>query len=306
MHRILTMKPFLKWVGGKTQILDSVLDLFPNDVQNYHEPFVGGGSVLLAFLEAVHSKRIILHGTVYASDLNSNLIALYTNVQSHCEDLIRELRVLETEFSACGDTDINRNAKTLEEALTSQESYYYWIRYRFNMLPTEERTTSHASAMMLFLNKTCFRGVYREGPHGFNVPFGHYKNPTVLDEDHLRAVSNLIKDVVFTCQSFVESLIDLNENDFVYLDPPYAPESNKSFVGYTADGFDTDDHTTLFTLCNDMTTRFLMSNANVQLVRDSFPEDRYQVKIISCRRAIHSKNPESRTNEVLITNLRTS
>jgi DNA adenine methylase len=300
------MKPFLKWVGGKTQILDSVLELFPNEVQNYYEPFVGGGSVLLAFLEAVQSKRILCKGTVYASDLNTNLISLYVNIQSNCEDVITELENLTGPFSACSGTIVNRDAKTLEDAQTSQESYYYWIRYRFNTLPKEERSTPLASAMMLFLNKTCFRGVYREGPHGFNVPFGHYKNPTVLDADHLRAVSDLIKDVVFTCQSFVESLVDLNENDFVYLDPPYAPESSKSFVGYTADGFDINDHTSLFKICNEMTCRFLMSNANVQLVRDSFPEERYEVKIISCRRAIHSKNPETRTNEVLIRNLQTS
>ena len=299
-----TLKPFLKWVGGKTQILDNVLELFPTEMNNYHEPFVGGGSVLLALLSHVKRKQITLHGTVYASDLNLNLIALYKNIQSHCEELIAQLKKLVDEFASCNNIEVNRNARTLGDALTSQETYYYWIRYRFNELSHEERTTPLASAMMLFLNKTCFRGVYREGPHGFNVPFGHYKNPTIFDEAHLHQVSTLIQDVVFRCQSFVESLMDLNDNDFVYLDPPYAPETTKSFVSYTANGFNLDDHRTLFKMCNEIPTRFVMSNADVKLVRDSFLEERYNIKIVSCRRAINSKKPESKTNEVLITNLR--
>jgi DNA adenine methylase len=198
---------------------------------------------------------------------------------------------------------VNRKPTTIEEARTSAESYYYWIRARFNSSGMD-KTSIPASAMFLFLNKTCFRALWREGPRGFNVPCGHYKNPSILDEAHILAVSTLIKDVVFVCQPFAASLAPVVEGDFVYLDPPYAPENATSFVGYTTEGFDLEMHKTLFTLVKQMKSRkvrILMSNADVSLVKDSFPAGDYQTKIISCRRAIHSKEPGTQTNEVLIT-----
>ena len=296
-------KPILKWVGGKTQLLDNVLGLFPTELENYHEPFLGGGSVLLAFLSEIQEGKRNLSGAVYASDINPILIALYKHVQNNVDGLIVELKQLETQFRALTGTVVNRKATSVEEAKSSQESYYYWIRSQFNSL--SDKTTLQASATMVFLNKTCFKGLYREGPHGFNVPFGHYKNPTICDEGNLRAVSELIQPVVFACESYEQSLSSVQAGDFVYLDPPYAPETDTSFDTYVAGGFPKEAHEKLFTMCQGFKQKqvqFLLSNANVPLVLNAFPEPQYQVYLVAARRAIHSKDPSATTNEVLITN----
>jgi DNA adenine methylase len=300
-------KPFLKWVGGKTQILDDVLQLFPAEMENYYEPFLGGGSVLLGLLSKMKDNKIKVKSKIYASDLNPNLIAMYKNIQSNPDALINEVKLLTQEFASCTGTVVNRSSKTKEEAMTSQESYYFWIRLNFNAMTQEERQSPKGSAMMLFMNKTGFRGLYREGPKGFNVPFGNYKKPTVLDETHIRQVSTLIQGVTFSCQSYSNILKMPKVGDFVYLDPPYAPENETSFVGYTAEGFTLDNHKDLFKTCNIMcenSINLVMSNAAVPLVTSSFSLPKFTTKVISCKRSINSKNPEAKTNEVLIKNER--
>ena len=295
------IKPLLKWVGGKTQILDDVLGLFPKTMENYYEPFIGGGSVLLGLLSRVKEGALHVHGTVHAADANNNLIAFYKNVQGHVDELIVEVQKLVDEFATCKSPGVvNRAATTIEEALSSPESYYFWIRKQFNSLSGADREKVSASAAFLFLNKTCFRGLYREGPRGFNVPFGNYKKPSVLDETHAREVSALIQDVEFHVADFSKSLSTVGAGDFVYLDPPYAPETGSSFVSYTADGFGIEQHKALFNRCSSLGTGWLMSNADVKLVRDAFMGAQYVVRPIVCRRAINSKKPDAKTTEVLI------
>lgn len=292
----MTAKPLLKWVGGKTQIMDAVLERFPASIQDYHEPFLGGGSVLLATLQRVT-------GTVYASDLNPHLIALYQQVQTAPRPLIMVLRVLERNYQRASSRvpqEVNREPRNPTEAQTSAESYYYWIRGEYNRLHGLGHCSHVTTAMTVFLNRTCFRGLYREGPHGFNVPFGHYKNPAICDEANILAVSALIQGVVFRCQSFEVSLANVAEHDFIYLDPPYVPEVATSFVGYTADGFPGSSHAALFAAIKELPCPFLLSNANVALVREAFPSTDFQVDIVSARRAIHSTKPGSRCEEVLI------
>ena len=298
-QQMTVVKPLLKWVGGKTQILDDVLGLFPAVMENYHEPFVGGGSVLLGVLSRVKAGTLQVRGAVRAADANPNLIAFYRNVQGRVEELIVELRRLVDEFAACQvPGTVNRAAVSAEEARSSPESYYFWTRARFNGLSGSDRESPAASAAFLFLNKTCFRGLYREGPRGFNVPFGNYKKPAILDEAHLRQVSALIQGVEFRVADFKDSLSSVATGDFVYMDPPYAPETDTSFVSYTADGFGGERHLALFERCRGLPCQWLMSNADVKAVREAFAG--YSMKPIVCRRAINSKKPDATTTEVLI------
>ena len=285
------MKPFIKWVGGKTQIIEDVLGSFPTKMKDYHEVFVGGGSVLLSVL-----SRELVSGKVCAYDLNGSLIALYKNIQSQPQIVHGHLKSLYEEYEKCEGLEVNRKAETLEEAVKSKENYYYWIRKRFN---TEKEETPERSATFIFLNKMCFRGVYREGPNGFNVPYGHPKTtPVMISGEELTRVSELIKNVQFRQCDFREAFKNMNKGDFVYLDPPYAPETKTSFVGYTKDGFGVKDHEELFDLTKNSGVDFVMSNANVNMVTNSFVD--YTIKELKARRAINSKNPESTTTEVLV------
>lgn len=299
---IEVVKPVIKWVGGKTQILDTVLSTFPPTMHNYYEPFLGGGSVLLGLLSYCQEGKITISGRIYASDLNANLIGLYQTIQRDPETLIAEVHTLINEFTRCEDGEVNRSPQTISQALTSRESYYFWIRSHFNALTKEQRMTPKGSAMLLFLNKTCFRGMYREGPHGFNVPYGNYVNIGIMNEEHIRTVSQLIQRVIFQVRPFMEALEQVRPGDFMYLDPPYAPETGTSFVGYTSEGFGLEQHEALFTRCQalaQMGCSWLMSNADVPVVRDNFPPP-YITRVLTCRRSINSKKPDAKTNEVLI------
>jgi DNA adenine methylase len=299
------IKPFLKWVGGKTQIIDDVLSLFPQTINNYHEPFLGGGSVLLAVLSYKKASKIQINGSIYASDLNANLINLYTTIQKKSPLLIRTINEISKQYALAKGTVVNRSPTSLEEAYSAPESYYYWIRNNFNAMTKEQRLSIKGAAMILFMNKTCFRGVYREGPKGFNVPYGNYNHPAIIDESHIMEISELIKDVKFSCSSFNDAMDKVTMDDFIYLDPPYAPENSKSFVGYTTDGFDIDQHKMLFAKTKELkakNVKMVMSNAAVDLVKDSFPAPDYVTKVISCKRHINSKKPDAKANEVLITN----
>ena len=301
-----TVKPILKWVGGKTQILDKLFAKFPKEINNYHEIFLGGGSVLLALLSQIRAGKIKISGTINAYDINEPLIYVYKNIQQRHAELYTILQTLIGELNACPvEGTLNRKPATIEEAMLSNENYYYWCRARYNRLSAEEKRTTLGSALFIFLNKTCFRGVFRVGPNGFNVPYGHYKTPEVINKTHLDEVHQLIQNVRFECMDFASSMNYIGVGDYVYLDPPYAPETATSFVGYTETGFGIEKHNQLFECIHKIAEKkvsFMMSNADVAMVRSNFQDGVYKTETILCRRAIHSKKPESKTNEVLITN----
>jgi DNA adenine methylase len=297
-------KPFLKWVGGKTQIIDKILSKIPSEFDNYHEPFLGGGSVLLAILSLQKQNKLVIKNKLFAYDFNLALINVYKHIQTHKEELYKNIACVIKEYdSLSGNLSgnaINRKPDTIDEARTSKESYYYWIRKQYNGC---DKNTIESSALFMFLNKTCFRGMYREGPNGYNVPYGHYKKtPTIITETDLAIISDLIKDVEFIHSDFRDSIKNVKSGDFVYLDPPYAPENRTSFVGYVADGFDIDMHKRLFSDIKNMGhgIKFAMSNANVGLVTETFSE--YAREDLVARRAINAKKPEATTTEVIIYN----
>jgi len=301
MTGVKLQKPFMKWLGGKSQIINEIIKKVPKKINNYHEIFLGGGSVLLAVLSLEKAGEIVIKNKVYAYDLNEPLINIYKNIQSNKDELFEYITQYITEYDNITGESVNRSPATVEEAKTSKESYYYWIRSMFNSM---DKNTIEYSAVFMFLNKTCFRGVYREGPKGFNVPYGHYKNtPTIITKVELDTISELIKDVEFICGDFRKSMLNIKKGDYVYLDPPYAPETKTSFVKYTKEGFDLECHTALINEIKKIKSKnikFAMSNSKVTLITENF--DDCNMDDIIARRAINSKNPESVTTEVIIYN----
>lgn len=297
--------PILKWVGGKNQIIKILLDKLPKKINNYYELFLGGGSVLLLILWANNNNIINVKKSINAYDKNEALIGMYNNIKNNKEKLYDKIKEIIDIYHECkDDKNNNRKPKNIDEAKSSKESYYYWIRQLFNK--ENDKNSIITSAYFIFLNKTGFRGMYREGPNGFNIPYGNYKNPKIINKDELYNISELIKNVNFMCCDFTEGFKNIknNKNNFIYLDPPYAPENNKSFVGYNKNGFNIEQHELLFNLINKFskTNNIMVSNSNVQLVRDNLLEENYNYEIIECRRAINSKDPSAKTEEVIITN----
>jgi len=298
---ITIQKPFLKWVGGKTQLMDKILAKIPNTIENYHEIFLGGGSVLLALLSLQKQGKININHKVYAYDLNKALIYVYKNIQSNKEVLFDTITNYMNKYDGVTGDTINRKPINLKEATTSKESYYYWLRSKFNNI---DKTSVEGSALFMIINKLCFRGMYREGPNGYNVPYGHYKKtPTIITKKVLDNVSILIENVEFECLDFNESMKKIRGNDVVYLDPPYAPETDTSFVKYNKCGFTLENHQQLFKNIQNLhkkSVKFILSNSNVSIVTDSFKG--FNCEEIIARRAINSKNPGAKAKEVIIYN----
>ena len=339
LDNVLQSKSLIKWVGGKQRNLDKILHHFPSVINNYHELFLGGGSVLLGLLDCICSNKIKLNGNIYVYDLNKTLIHFYKNIQTdyikvynYIKPIIEDYKNINVQNSIIykkkdgkenflkenpGIDIKNKNNKQildsylktkLSENLNnnknqSKEAYYYYIRDLYNNMTSDEQASFYGTALFIFLNKTCFRGVFRIGPDGFNVPFGNYKNPEIVNINSLKKISSLISSVHFSQSSFEESFQNIQERDFVYLDPPYVPEKISSFVGYTLDGFNLDKHKKLFSLTKNLNSnniKFVMSNSNVKLVTETFSE--FTIEKIICRRSINSKKPDSETTEVIIYN----
>lgn len=221
------LKPVIKWAGGKGQILHEIRKHYPlglgTTITKYAEPFVGGGAVLLDILGTYRLKE------VFISDTNAELINLYRVIQNNVQDLIRALHQYKDEFLALG--------------LPGKKEYFTGKRKRFNELKNDAIHGTELAALFVFLNKTCFNGLYRVNRKGgFNVPMGAYKEPPICDEDNLLQVSLALSNVQISHGDYHESQTFIDEKTFVYFDPPYRPlNTTSSFTSYTENCFNDDD-----------------------------------------------------------------
>ena len=295
--------PLLKWLGGKSKLLDSILPLLPTRMRHYYEPFVGGGSVLLAILALSRTGAIHISGNIYASDNNRALIQFYKTVQTHPRPLFKTIRTYFDTYDNIPVLKKTRTTRTNGTKIHSKEEYYYWLRDCY--CNETHKQSIRKSALFYVLNKLDFRGMYRESRSGtFNVSFGHYQKAPLCNETEFLKVSEYLQPVHFTHCSFQKAISSAGRGDVVYLDPPYVPEQSSSFVTYTSDGFHTNVHHALFESLHHMQhrgVRFLMSNADVDYVRSRVQS--FHTRRVIAKRAIHCKKPQTTTPELLIHNI---
>lgn len=293
-------KPFVKWVGGKTQLLPELVrrlpDNFPESIRVYAEPFVGGGALLFHLL--AHFRR---PEQVVINDSNPDLIHAYRTVQSNVEALIEETAALQRDYRACADEDARR-------------MFYMRIRAEYNAGTDDRRNRPvRRTAQLLFLNRTCFNGLYRVNSKGaFNVPFGRYANPRICDEETLCADSEALAGVDIRVGDFAEAVYEADSGWFVYFDPPYRPLSaTSSFRDYTQGGFDDGEQRRLALLCRELDrrgARWMLSNSDPKGTNpsDTFFDDLYgefHIHEVQATRMLNA-NPDKRgkLGELLITN----
>lgn len=269
--------PFLKWVGGKRQLMPSIVELLPKNIKelNYFEPFIGGGAVFFN----LQPKNAMIN------DFNDELINVYNVIKNNLNELIIDLKKHE-----------------------NNSDYFYQIR---SLDRTEEftgLTPIQRASRVIYLNKTCFNGLYRVNNAGeFNAPFGRYKNPNIVNEPTLKAVNKYLNsnNVIIRSGDYADILPEVNESSFVYLDPPYHPISeNSNFTGYVQGGWDIFDQIRLREFCDQLNERgvkFLLSNSSAPLIKDQY--ENYKITTVKANRAINSNGADrGEVDEFLIRN----
>lgn len=255
-------RPFLKYAGGKTQLLPQLLSRMPSSYNVYYEPFLGGGALFFA----ARPRRAVL------SDSNKILIRTYIAIQNHVEDVIERLKVYVSKHS---------------------EEFYYSQRDVFIDALWKD---ADIAAWMIYLNKTGFNGLYRVNKSGkFNVPFGKYKNPPILDEENLRSCSEVLKRAYIKCIDFSLPMYEAEKGDFIYCDPPYIPIKAGSFTAYSAEKFDRADHQRLSSAAWAAKSRgvnVLLSNSVSPVVKELYEAPSFQIETVSAKRSINSKGSD--------------
>ena len=277
---LVTPKPFVKWAGGKRQLIPIINQNLPESFGTYYEPFLGGGALLFHILTDKNGQKCSI------SDLNSDLVLAYTTIRDRTDSLITSLKNHEKNYQK------------------DSESYYYSIR------ESNPRSEIEKTSRLIFLNRTCFNGLYRVNSKGkFNVPLGKYSNPNIVNEENLHAVSHILQSsrVSIKCRDFEAVLRDAKKGDLVYFDPPYQPVSaTANFTSYTNKDFTYDDLTRLAELCLKLDSRgckVLLSNSDSKEVADIFSKNPWKITKIEANRSINS-NSKKRTGhfELLIKN----
>jgi DNA adenine methylase len=271
------ISPFLKWVGGKRQIMPSIVSLLPENIAEYRyvEPFVGCGAVLFH----LQPKTAVIN------DFNAELINVYEVIKNNLDELVADLKKHQNE-----------------------SGYFYEIRSWDRSEDFKRLTNVQRASRIIYLNKTCFNGLYRVNSAGaFNVPFGKYKSPNIVNEPTLKAVSEYLNanNIIISCRDYEEILKELDKKSFVYLDPPYHPISESSnFTGYVQGGWDMNDQIRLREACDELTRKgikFLLSNSAAPFIKEQYKN--YTIQIVKANRAVNSNGAErGEIDELLIRN----
>lgn len=265
--------PIVKWVGGKRQLMFELLKNMPENYNRYFEPFIGGGAL---FFELQPQNG-------YISDMNEELINLYSVVRDDVYNLI---------------DDLNKHKVSKE--------YFLKIRNLDRTEKYNKLSDIQKASRFIYLNRTCFNGLYRVNSQGqFNVPFGNYKNPKIVDAENLINCSKLLKNTEICCADFSGILNKVQKGDFVYFDPPYVPlNETSSFTSYTKDGFDLDMQFKLRDVCDELDSKgvmFMLSNSDTKLVNELYSN--YEIKKVFASRAINANgNGRGKITEVLVRN----
>ena len=214
-------RPFIKWVGGKSQLLEEIKEKYPQNIEKYCEPFVGGGAVLFDILSSKHPETVLIN------DINKELINTYSQIKNNCDGMLAQLSEIQSIYKS--------------HSLEENKAFYYKKRNRYNELKVNSNDAENLekAALFIFLNKTCFNGLYRVNSKGlFNVPFNNSKNPLLCDEENLRACSDVLQNVEMRVGDYKECKDFIDSNTFVYIDPPYRPlTQTAAFTSYSENGF---------------------------------------------------------------------
>jgi len=293
---IMLGKPFIKWVGGKSQLLEEIREKYPSKIEKYCEPFVGGGAVLFDVLSKFQPKEILIN------DINKELINTYSQIKNNCSGMISQLSEIQSIYK--------------NHSIEKNKEFFYEKRSRYNELKVNGNDAENLekAVLFIFLNKTCFNGLYRVNSKGlFNVPFNNAKNPLLCDEENLKNCSMLLQNVEMKIGDYKECKDFIDSDTFVYIDPPYRPlTQTAAFTSYSENSFSDKEQIELRNFITEISNKGAMvvaSNSDPKNTNenDNFFDELYshfEIERVSASRMINS-NAKKRgsINELLISNI---